>query len=102
MTDVAQLVREMFDIESQARSARLVDTEGQPMGPFKERYLAVRSELKQATASSPAEDVADEDEEFRQLARKDGIEVDADAVVSRGTDDGAYVQAWVWVYKAGR
>lgn len=25
------------------------------------------------------------------------IEVDANAEVSRGDDDGAYVQAWVWV-----
>ena len=42
------------------------------------------------------------DEEFRRKAEalhgRDGvIEIDSDAVVSRGSDDGAYVQAWVWV-----
>lgn len=26
------------------------------------------------------------------------IEIDDDAKVSRGSDPGAYVQAWVWVY----
>lgn len=29
---------------------------------------------------------------------KDGeVEIDSNAIVSRGADDGAYVQAWVWV-----
>jgi hypothetical protein len=42
-------------------------------------------------------------EEYIRRARKeyqrDGeIEVDDNAVVSRGSDPGAYVQAWVWVY----
>ena len=27
----------------------------------------------------------------------DGVEVDSDAKVSEGDDNGAYVQAWVWV-----
>ena len=34
----------------------------------------------------------------RELYHTDGeIEVDANAPVSRGDDNGAYVQAWVWV-----
>jgi hypothetical protein len=34
----------------------------------------------------------------RELYHDEGeIEVDADARVSRGNDDGAYVEAWVWV-----
>lgn len=42
------------------------------------------------------------DEEFRNAAReqygRDGeCEIDAEAPVSRGSDCGAYVQAWVWV-----
>jgi hypothetical protein len=42
------------------------------------------------------------DEWFRSRARElyheDGeIEVDSNALVSAGDDDGAYVQAWVWV-----
>ena len=40
------------------------------------------------------------DEELREMARKeygsDDCEIDNNAVVSRG-DDGAFVQAWVWV-----
>lgn len=33
-----------------------------------------------------------------RLYHNDGeIEVDDNAKVSRGADDGAYVQAWVWV-----
>ena len=34
----------------------------------------------------------------RRLYHDDGeIEVDDNAKVSRGADDGVYVQAWVWV-----
>ena len=34
----------------------------------------------------------------RSIYHQDGeIEVDDGAKVSRGTDDGVYVQAWVWV-----
>ncbi|MEZ5846505.1 MAG: hypothetical protein R3C70_07125 [Geminicoccaceae bacterium] len=45
------------------------------------------------------------DDDFRAAARtiygEEGkIEIDDDAVVSRGDDDGAYVQAWVWVYSS--
>ena len=37
-------------------------------------------------------------EEARKLHHKDGqCEIDHDAIVSRGADNGAYVQAWVWV-----
>lgn len=43
------------------------------------------------------------DEQYRVQARKDYaddgfIEIDSDAVVSRGSDPGAFVRAWVWVY----
>jgi hypothetical protein len=42
------------------------------------------------------------DEQYRQAAgddlAKSDIEVDADAIVSKGDDDGAWVQAWVWVH----
>lgn len=46
------------------------------------------------------------DKEYRALAReqwhRDGeIEIDEDAVVSVSDDDGAYVQAWVWVDDPG-
>ena len=42
------------------------------------------------------------DEEFRSAAVEqygsDGeIEIDPSAIVSRGSDNGAYVQAWLWV-----
>lgn len=42
------------------------------------------------------------DEQYRKAAKRihacDGaIEVDADAPVSKGDDEGAYVQAWVWI-----
>lgn len=34
----------------------------------------------------------------KRIHSEDGeVEVDSDAVVSRGDDDGAYVAAWVWV-----
>lgn len=43
-----------------------------------------------------------DDEEMRELAgqqygREGECEIDDDAVISRGEDNGAYVQAWVWV-----
>ena len=35
----------------------------------------------------------------RDLYHREGqLEVDDGAPVSKGDDDGAYVQAWVWVY----
>ncbi len=42
------------------------------------------------------------DDDYRADAREqyglgDEIDIDADAVVSRGDDSGAYVAAWVWV-----
>jgi hypothetical protein len=42
------------------------------------------------------------DEQYREAAREhycDGtpVDVDDDAIVSRGSDSGAYVAAWVWV-----
>ena len=43
------------------------------------------------------------DRQYRELAteqyHRDGsVEIDDNAVVSNGDDDGAYVAAWVWVY----
>lgn len=37
------------------------------------------------------------DEWYRLEAATDEVSVDADAVVSHGEDNGAYVQCWVWV-----
>ena len=37
-------------------------------------------------------------ERARELHHRDGeVEIGTDATVSLGDDDGAYVQAWVWV-----
>lgn len=46
------------------------------------------------------------DQEYIEKAREwygeDGaIEIDPGAIVSRGEDAGAYVQAWVWVHDNG-
>lgn len=46
------------------------------------------------------------DEQYIEAARaqheREGtLEIDDNAKVSRGDDNGAYVQAWVWVYNAG-
>lgn len=60
------------------------------------------------TGSRPSQehsdDLSDEQREmFREYARTlrvssdESFEVDGDAVVSRGSDPGAYVQCWVWV-----
>lgn len=43
------------------------------------------------------------DEQYREAAKaqhecEGTCEIDSNAVVSRGGDPGAYVQAWVWVY----
>jgi hypothetical protein len=48
----------------------------------------------------------DRDEAIRRYTKakfnKDGeLEIDDDAVVSEGEDNGAYVQGWVWVSFAG-
>src|SRR5262245_7592303 len=37
-------------------------------------------------------------ERAREEYDGDVIDIDDDAIVSRGTDPGAYVAAWVWVY----
>jgi hypothetical protein len=44
-------------------------------------------------------------EEYRQAARamyqdEGTLEIDDSALVSEGDEDGAYVQAWVWVSKS--
>jgi len=40
-------------------------------------------------------------ETARELYQREGeTEIDDGAVVSRGSDPGAYVQAWVWVYES--
>lgn len=54
---------------------------------------------KQRKATAPGKV---SDEAYRNAARRewgsvDGVDVDRDATVSRGDDQGAYVQAWVWV-----
>lgn len=60
---------------------------------------------KKQTATKPTRAAirkAAREEAIRELARdkyaRDGeLEIDATATVSEGSDDGAYVQAWVWV-----
>jgi len=34
----------------------------------------------------------------KQYQKEGMVEIDDNAKISRGDDDGAYVQAWVWVY----
>lgn len=46
-------------------------------------------------AESPDDDVLDRAKEL--YARDGEIEFDNDAEVSRGAENGVYVQAWVWV-----
>lgn len=50
---------------------------------------------------SDSSDSSDRPDAIRALAREhhpiDGIEIDGDAIVSEGDDNGAYVAAWVWV-----
>jgi hypothetical protein len=49
-------------------------------------------------------DLTEEDRnKYRKAAklkyeREGEIEIDGNALVSRGDDPGAYVQAWVWIY----
>ena len=54
-----------------------------------------RKENQPVTAYSSDDDIQDR---ARELFSIDGeIEIDIDADISRGDEDGAYVQAWVWV-----
>ena len=61
------------------------------------------------TADSNTEDPSDSpdlDEAYRAAAtqqwhREGEIEIDSNAVVSKGDDPGAYVAAWVWVPDSG-
>jgi hypothetical protein len=64
--------------------------------------------MSESRSVPPAESLDEIDRhEIVELARDehqgyDGdIEIDDNAVVSHGTDNGAYVQAWVWVSFAG-
>lgn len=59
-----------------------------------------------ATESTVPEAISQEEADRREIvemARRDNpvcdgeLEIDDNAVVSHGTDNGAYVQAWVWV-----
>lgn len=63
------------------------------LGPMHAITQRVRSDL--ASVSHP------DDEKYRDAARRharDGeLEIDANALVSKGTDVGAYVMAWLWI-----
>jgi hypothetical protein len=65
----------------------------------------IRESLEEILDSGLKLDDGPTDEEYiktaEELYGEDGkIEIDDGAIVSRGDDPGAYVQAWVWVYKA--
>lgn len=57
---------------------------------------------EQATTETMSPEEIDR-REIVEMARRDNpicdgeLEIDDNAVVSHGTDNGAYVQAWVWV-----
>ena len=56
---------------------------------------AEREANQPVKAESSDDDIRDR---ARELFSRDGeVEIDDDAVISRGSDAGAYVQAWVWV-----
>jgi len=64
---------------------------------------AVNRLISEAKTSSawPAFD-EERDQQLRELANdqygRDGsVEIDDDAIISKGDEPGAYVQAWVWV-----
>lgn len=70
------------------------------------RSLAYRASLplvlaEPAVEPPPAPAADPDDARMIDLAHEqwgqDGIDIDADAVVSRGDDPGAYVAAWLWV-----
>ena len=65
----------------------------------------MNAQAKVATAAAELQDPGDGPDDAWYIAsardeyQTDGeIEIDDNAVVSRGSDPGAYVAAWVWVY----
>ena len=58
---------------------------------------AIRAAIKKAEAPRSADDLAVVKAAQDEWNRDGEIELDDDAIVSWGADDGAYVQAWVWV-----
>ena len=78
------------------------------MGPEQAAALqALRNCCAKAILSTPLWKLKEwkEDDLYREAAsemfHRDGeLEIDADAKISRGDDEGAYVQAWVWVSNA--
>jgi hypothetical protein len=85
-----------------------IKVRGDPDGKKAERLGKALRELLAETADVTVAiwDVTDRDQRIRELADqahgKDGeVEFDEDAIVSEGEDNGAYVQAWVWVGFSG-
>lgn len=68
----------------------------------------VRKILQTAATRLDPSQLSDKEERWyrkeadQQYGREGEIEIDSDACISKGADDGAYVQAWVWVYAKER
>ena len=82
-------------IEVRARAlAEIWDRDGEPS-------VAVAEALNDLAAAVRAAEPSTTDDLYRQAADEcwgsDEIDIDDDAVVSAGSDHGAYVAAWVWV-----
>jgi len=56
-----------------------------------EKALAAKAEETDGEIPTPT------DQEIYDLIDNTDVEVDADAKISRGDDNGAYVQCWLWV-----
>lgn len=84
--------------------------DGRPLGTPDEVLQRIRKALEEGriepTLMGISEPETDREGAIRSLAldqwQEDGqVEIDDSAVVSEGDDNGAYVQAWVWVDFAG-
>ena len=65
-------------------------------GPAEAADIALAEKIEQAvTAIDPADPYVEAAVE--RWSRDGEIEIDEDAVVSRGDDPGAYVMGWLWV-----
>ena len=60
------------------------------------KFLPVKPDISEDERNDRIREMARE-----EYVREGEIEVDDNAVVSEGDDNGAYVQAWVWVSFAG-
>ena len=89
--------RDTFSARQVLARARMMQKEGMTLDDFiLQQEMVISTAQKEHDKLYPYVTAAQK----KYISNEGEIEVDDEAVVSAGFDDGAYVQAWVWITNA--